>query len=257
MGQRSADEIIREYFGTGTDSYLPHVSINAVVFAYDHPDLKVLVHRIPDQELWILPGGYVKKEEDLDKAAHRNLELSGIGEVFLRQVSTFGEARRFQEINALRQDVSTEYGKILQWVSQRFVTVVYYGLVKYNETKLADGGISAESRWMDVKGTDPFAMDHASILSGTRKILATELMNHPVAERLLPLRFTMNELRGLYEAILDRNIDRGTFRRKIMNRDILDKVGKLQDSPGRPADVFKFNRNRYYHSLKEEAKFGF
>ena len=257
MSQKSIDDIIKDYFDTGTNTFLPHVSINAVVFAYDHPYLKVLAHRIPGEDLWILPGGYVKKEEDIDEAAHRNLELSGIGEVYLRQVRTFGEAKRFQGITGIRQYVSPEYEKIFQWTSQRFVTVVYYGLVKYTGTKLADGGISAESKWMEVKGTDPFAMDHAAILAETRKILATELMNHPVAERLLSLRFTMNELRGLYEAILDRNIDRGTFRRKIMNQDILDKVGKLQDSPGRPADVFKFNRNRYYHSLKEEAKFGF
>ncbi len=257
MVNRSVEEIIRDYFGPGTDSFLSHVSINTVVFAYDHPVLKVLAHRISGQDVWMLPGGYVKKDEGLDEAAYRNLELSGIGEVFLRQVRTFGEARRFQGITAISKGVSPEFEKIIKWVSERFIAVVYYGLVKYNGTKLADGGISAESKWMEVNGKDPFAMDHASIIAGTRKVLATDLLNHPVAENLLPSTFTMNEMRGLYEAILDRDIDRGTFRRKIMSLGILDKVGRIQDSPGRPADIYSFVHDKYLRSLAEETKFGF
>lgn len=257
MRQRTLDDIIKDYFGKGTSAFLPHISINVVVFAYDHPHLKVLAHRIPGQELWILPGGYVKKEEDLDEAACRNLRLTGIGSVFLRQVRTFGETNRLQGLSAIEQDVSPDYASVIKWITQRFITVVYYGLVKFSDTKLAHGGISAESKWMEVNGTDELVMDHAGIIDGTRKVLAGELMDHPVAENLLPVTFTMNELRGLYESILGRNIDRGTFRRKILRQGILDKVGKIQDTPGRPADIFMFNHDSYFKSLQEETRFGF
>jgi len=58
-------------------------------------------------------------------------------------------------------------------------------------------------------------MDHTEIVKEARRIRANEILNYPVAAWFLSETFTLNELRGLFEAILNRPIDRGTFRRKI------------------------------------------
>jgi len=257
MKERSLKTILEEYFEAGTESFLPHVSINNMVFGYDHPHLKVLVHRVPKQKFWILPGGYIKFEEHLDDAVYRNLRLSGIDHVFLRQIRTFGDAHRVPEYASSAGSKNSGYEDFMRWVSRRFVTVVYYGLVKYHETRLANDAIASESRWMDVNKLDNMALDHASIVSETRKMLVTELQNHPVASSLLPDSFTLNELRGLYEAILNRCIDRGTFRRKILKQGIVEQVDKRKDALGRPSHLFRFNKGTYLKSLTEEVKFGF
>lgn len=257
MKERTLQTILQNYFAIGTESFLPHVSINNVVFGYDHPHLKVIVHRVPGQDLWLVPGGYIKYDENLDDAVYRNLKLSGIEHVFLRQTGTFGDAFRIPKYSPQEGLQNSMYEDIMRWVSRRFVTVVYYGLVKYHKTRLVNGAISSESTWMDVNCLDNLQGDHASIITKTRKILVTELQNRPVASSLLPDSFTFNELRGLYEAILNRSIDRGTFRRKILQHGIVEHTDKRKDVKGRPSHLFRFNQEIYLRSLTEVTKFGF
>jgi len=257
MSKRSIDTILDEYFAEGVNAFLPHVSINCVVLGYQHPQLKVLVHRLPGQEYWMLPGGHVKKEEDIDDAAYRNLKLSGIDQVFLRQIRTFGDACRVPAETLANAGQVIRNAEIRQWVTQRFVTAVYYGLVNFKKTKLVPGGLAIDSRWQDVNKLDNLVLDHAAIISETRKMLVNELQNHPVASSLLPNDFTLNELRGLYEAILNRSIDRGTFRRKMLQQGIIEQVETRQQGRGRPSFLYRFNQEAYLNSLKEKARFGF
>jgi 8-oxo-dGTP diphosphatase len=255
--ERSLKVIIGEYFKEGTEAFLSHVSINNVVFGYDHPCLKVLVQRISGYDFWMLPGGFIKYKENLDDAVYRNLKMSGIEDVFLRQIGTFGDAFRITGNHDIKADTDSRFTEVMRWASRRFVTVAYYGLVKYHQTKIVSGALSSECAWIDVNKLEKMGVDHATIVSATRKMLVTELQNYPVASRLLPDTFTLNELRGLYESILNRNIDRGTFRRKILSQGIVEKVDIRKDIKGRPSDIFRFNQEIYLQSLKEEAKFGF
>ena len=88
-------------------------------------------------------------------------------------------------------------------------------------------------------------------------MLATELQNHPVTSNLLPESFTFNELRGLYDAILNCSIDKETFRRKILKQDIVEQFDHCKDAIDRPSHLFRFNQELYLKSLSEETKFGF
>jgi ADP-ribose pyrophosphatase YjhB (NUDIX family) len=255
--EQSLKTLLDTYFKDGIESFLSHVSINIVVFGYDYPNLKVLVQRITGCDFWQLPGGYIKYEENLDDAVYRNLKMSGIEDVFLRQMGTFGDAFRIPGINETMENEDSMYADILRWTTSRFVTVVYYGLVKYNQTKLVSSTISAQNFWLDVNNMGSLAVDHASIIMETRKVLVTELQNSPVASSLLPESFTFNELRSIYEAILNRSIDRGTFRRKILKQGIVEQVDKRKENVGRPSHLFRFNQDMYLKSLSEETKFGF
>jgi hypothetical protein len=254
--QGSIKQIIDDYFKEGTDAFLPHVSINCVVLGYSHPQLQVLVHRMPGQESWLLPGGYVRKRESLDDAAYRNLSMTGIREVYLRQIRTFGDPSRVAGISGPGDD-SKAYPDILEWVQQRFVTVVYYGLIDHEKTRVVPGGLMKDIKWADVDHLDSMAMDHGRIVEETRKLLATELFSHPVASNLLPEEFTLNELRGLFESIFDRSIDRGTFRRKMLKLGIVEQVDQRKDAVGRPSYLFRFNREAYTRFLNQDIRLGF
>ena len=91
----------------------------------------------------------------------------------------------------------------------------------------------------------------------TRRLLSTELLNHSVASNLLQKNFTLNELRGLFESILDRTIDRGTFRRKMLHLGIIKQIDERKDSVGRPSHLYHFDQEVYHRLLKEQTKFGF
>lgn len=251
------EEIFITYFSEGVETFLPHLSINCVVLGFRHPDLKVLAHKMQVVDNWLLPGGYVKKTESVDEAANRNLKLFGIEEVFLRQIKTFGDVNRVNGIDRTKINPDYMQSDLFDWIDQRFVSVVYYGLVNLSATNVNPGGLMDDFAWFDVDKTDGFAMDHAQIVSETRKILSTEILNYPVISSLLPELFTINELRGLFESILNRPIDRGTFRRKMLKLDLIEQIDEKKDSPGRPSHLFRLKMDNYNRYLEEENKFGF
>ncbi len=256
MSQTGYEKLLEEYFKEGVDTFLPQVSINCVVFKYEHPKLKVMFHAIPFMPELLLPGGYVKKEESLEEAAYRNLSYSGVDKVFLRQVQTFGEVNRITS-SSFPSTTDSTVSEFLEWASQRFITVVYYGLVNELNSPLQDKGLFSELVWLDVDQLDKIAMDHAHITQETKRILANEILSQPIASSLMEETFTLNELRGLFEVIMERNIDRGTFRRKMLQLGIVEEANEKKDTKGRPSLLYRFNQVQYEKVLKEQTKFGF
>jgi hypothetical protein len=153
--------------------------------------------------------------------------------------------------------LSEPYREILEWARQRFITVVYYGLINITGTAIVSGGLLKDFKWSNVDNLDSMVMDHAGIVEEATKILGSELLHQPVASSLMPETFTINELRGLFEAILDRGIDRGSFRRKILSLGIVEQVARRKDSLGRPSHLYQFNQEKYIEFLAEKTRFGF
>ena len=76
----------------------PGLAVDAAVFGFDDQDLKILlIQRAiePFKGKWALPGGFVRMEESLEDAVRRELgEETGLAEVFLEQLYTFGRVNR-------------------------------------------------------------------------------------------------------------------------------------------------------------------
>lgn len=257
MMNNSINKSLAEYFKEGVEAFLPHISVDCVVLAYRHPKLQVLTNKIVNPEINLLPSGFVKKNESIDEAVYRNLRMLGIQEVYMRQVLTFGEAKRRFNYSDSFTNLSDKEKELFNWMQERFVTLIYYGLVVTDKIQVESGGLTHQLKWMDIDDLSGLDLDHAEIVAETRKILAVELLNHPILVNLLPDTFTLNELRGLFEAILDRPIDRGTFRRKMLKLGIIEQVDQRKDSLGRPSHIFSFQKENYARFLGEENKFGF
>jgi len=119
----------------------------------------------------------VRREEHIDDAAYRNLRMSGISQVFLKQIQTFGDPFRIPPMSKVMDIDFPENQEIMRWVSQRFVTVVYYGLVDLTKIQQARGEFFPESRWMDVHQPEKMIQDHGSIVEETRKLLRMNYSN--------------------------------------------------------------------------------
>lgn len=198
------------------------VSVDCVIFGYDQKELKVLLIKSDLEEfktLWSLLGDFVRPDEDLDSASYRILkERTGLDDVYLEQVHSFGEVNRHP--------------------SGRVITTAYYSLIdiKHHQLKLTHN----ELHWHKVDEIKQMAFDHKKILDTSLARLREQVMEHPIIFNLLPEKFSLRELQGLYQAILGYNLDRRNFRKKIANKDWLVDLDEMEnDVPHRPGKLYK------------------
>lgn len=209
----------REYFQIA-------ISVDCVIFGFDNNELKVLLIKSDLEEFqdkWSLLGDLVKPDENLDSASYRVLkERTGLDDVYLEQVFTFGDVGRHP--------------------AGRVITTAYYSLinVKDHQLKLAHN----ELHWHPVHDTSSLAFDHQLILDTCLKKLQSKINEHPVVFNLLPEKFSLRELQSLYEAILGVKMDRRNFRKKFFLMGWLEDVNELeQDVPHRPGKLYRFDPN--------------
>jgi len=198
------------------------VSVDCVIFGYDKKELKVLLIKSDLEEfrkLWSLLGDFVRPDEDLDAASYRILkERTGLNDVYLEQVHSFGEVDRHP--------------------SGRVITTAYYSLIdiKHHQLKLTHN----ELHWHKVDEIKQLAFDHKKILDTCLARLREQVMEHPIIFNLLPEKFSLRELQALYQAILGYELDRRNFRKKIANKNWLVDLDEMEnDVPHRPGKLYK------------------
>ena len=219
----------------------PSVAVDLVVFTIIDAQLRVLLvkrGRPPFKGAWALPGGFVRvgataseQGEDLDQAARRELlEETGLDpeRVYLEQLYTFGAAGRDPRM--------------------RVISVAYFALVRPDLSPFVKaGGDVSHADWfpVDVLESAELAFDHKHIVETALQRIRGKLEYSNIAFDLVPLTFTIPELRHVYSIVLDRSMDPGNFRRRF-NRLVED--GVIEQAPGKritaskPATVFRFKR---------------
>lgn len=195
----------------------------------------------PARGTWALPGTFVGAAEPLEAAAARALSAkSGLSGLFLEQLYTFGDPGR---------DPRT-----------RVVSVAYYALVDFErfqqaaraQAEVAVGrlGVPWEGETggpVELSAADgaplPLAFDHADILGMAVKRLRGKLDYTPVGFQLLPRSFTLLELQRVHETVLDRPLNKDSFRRRMLASGLLEATGERQaDVDHRPAERYRFAR---------------
>ncbi len=241
-----ADDVAAEraFLATYDAAAFPHPSVTvdvATMTTFDGALHALLVRRSdhPAKGRWALPGGFVGIEESLDGAAERVLRTkAGLGGIFLEQLYTFG---------AVERDPRT-----------RVISVGYYALVEASrltaakpdvgETVLAridvpwTGESGGPVRALDEAGRElPLAFDHAEILGLVVQRMRGKIDYAPLGFQLLPERFTLRQLQQAHEAILDRSLNKDSFRRSIITRGLVAATGETEkDVPYRPAELYRY-----------------
>jgi len=210
------------------------LSVDCVIFGFDENKLKVLLIRSDLKKYsgkWSLLGDLVFPNEDLDAAAYRILKRrTGLSDVYLEQVHTFGQVNRHP--------------------AGRVVTVAYCSLINVQHYKL--NILDNELHWHDVKSVTDLAFDHQEIFDTCLKQLQKRVQEHPLGFNLLPKKFSLRELQNLYEAILDIKMDRRNFRKKFFSMDFLIDLKEMeQNVPHRPGKLYRFNFDKYERKKKK------
>ena len=200
----------------------PAVAADVAVFTVLDDALQVLLVRVRRGAFagrWALPGGRVRTDESLDDAAARLLaESTGLRDVYLEQLYTFGHPER------------DPHGRV--------VSVAYVALIPHG------GRVFADVHWQPVHALPPLAYDHGTVVATGLARLRAKLGYTNLVYTLLPAAFTLGELQTMYEAVLGRRLDRRNFRKKMLALGLLRPLGRQRRGAHRPAALYAFRHRR-------------
>ncbi len=207
------------------------VAVDCVIFGYDiwDKELKLLLVKRkfePEYGKWSLPGGFVKKDEDVLDAACRVLhQLTGFEDVYMEQSYAWGDVRRDS--------------------GGRVITISHFALIKTHE--LDPVMIEANAaNWRSISRLPKLIFDHKKIVERAHQEMIDRIKVKPVGFELLPEKFTLVQLQDLYEAIYQRNIDKRNFRKKIISMNLLEKLDeKEKETSKKGAYYYRFIPSRY------------
>jgi len=208
----------------------PTIGVSVVIFALrprgEAHELAVLLVRRdspPFAGLWALPGGWVHTGEALEISARRHLlSKTGLEANYLEQLYTFGRPDRDPR--------------------EHRIAVAYYALVPVDTLDPLSG--QREARWFSIKALPKkLAFDNHEILRYALWRLRNKVSYADVAFQLLPRNFTLSELRGVYEVILDRKLDPTNFRRKVeASGTIVATSNRVEGGAHRPPRLYRAHR---------------
>jgi 8-oxo-dGTP diphosphatase len=194
----------------------------------------------PQRGRWSLPGGFVGFKESLDQAAARVLaDKSGVREVFLEQLFTFGAPAR---------DPRTRVISVAYYALVDLQLLLELALTRADEVAIADLHVA----WADEAGgavkallaekPAALAFDHAEQLGMAVKRLRGKLAYAPIGFQLLPPQFTLRDLQRIHEAVLGRALNKDSFRRRMLASGQLLATGDYQSAVDhRPAELYRFS----------------
>ncbi|HLF53730.1 MAG TPA: NUDIX domain-containing protein [Candidatus Nanoarchaeia archaeon] len=204
----------------------PSVTVDIVIFTIQNNDLKVLLVKRdvePFKDKWAIPGGFVRMDESLEDAAKRELqEETGVKNVYLEQLYTFGDPKRDPR--------------------GRVITVSYIALVNSENIKLEATTDVSEAQWFSVKKLPSVAFDHSKILDYALKRLRWKFEYTTVGFSLLPKEFTISGIQNIYEIVFNKKFDKRNFAKKLLAIDILDEKRIKKDVSHRPPMLYSLKK---------------
>lgn len=205
------------------------LAVDCIIFGFDGNRLKILlVQRALEPEIgqWSLMGGFVKDNETIQQAAQRVLlTRTGLSNVYLEELSTFSDPARDPV--------------------ERTVSVAFFALIDINKYKkqITD---DFHAEWFDINKHPKLIFDHKQMVEKAKARLRYKAAFHPILFELLPSKFTLPQLKNLYEEVYDIEMDNRNFSRKILSMNLLEKLNeKDKENSKRGAWYYKMNSKKY------------
>lgn len=200
----------------------PLTTVDLAIFTVYGNELCVLLVERPDigpyPNMLALPGGIVdvNRDSNLQECARRKLkDKTGVNASYLEQVGSWGDSNRDPR----------------GWST----THVYFALIPFVQTiELAEG-----SQWLAVSlavdKNRKLAFDHGSLLRAAVARLQNKVEYTSLPAYLLNPPFTLPQLQHIYEIVLDRLLDKSSFRTRTLSANYLEEKGLMKVDATRPA----------------------
>jgi len=204
----------------------PSVTVDTLIFTISSGELRVLLVKrktAPFKDKWVIPGGFVHLDQSLEDAAKLKLEeKTGVKDVYLEQLYTFGDPKRDPR--------------------GRVITICYFALISSENLVLKKDG-EYDVQWFSVEKLPQLGFDHKQILGYAIKRLKWKFEYTTVAFSLLPKKFTMTQLQELYEVVFGEVFDKRNFRKKVLSLNILKEEEVMQNVSFRPPQLYSLKAN--------------
>ena len=198
------------------------VTVDIAVFTIRDDGLQILLIERGEEPFlgaWALPGGFVLPEEDLHRAAERELEEeTGVraGSWHLEQLASYGDPKRDPRM--------------------RTVTVAYWAICS-DLPALRGGGDAAHAALVPVerieRGKIRLAFDHGRIVRDAVERTRSKLEYTALAARFCPPEFTISQLRRVFETVWKTRLDPGNFQRNVQKRGAFNRQPRVSPPAGR------------------------
>ena len=215
-----------EYY-KGHPKYL--LAVDCIILGYEREELKLLLYPRafePVKGKWSLMGGFVQEKESCEDAACRILQqTTGLTNIFLQEVGVFSDPARES--------------------FARVVSVAYFALIRIQQHDLElvrEHG----AQWWPISGLPGLIFDHGKMISEAIVRLQQKAGFSLAGSELLPEKFTLLQLRKLYEAIYQRAFDAGNFRKKMLSLELLERTHEKDFSESR--------KGAYYYTIHQDVK---
>lgn len=247
-------ERLFDFVKNGDKIYMPHFTLECVIFGYENKQLKVLLTKLKGVG-WGVPSGYVKREEALTDAVNRILkERTSLDNIFLKQFHTFGDSK-FRLKPQTYDDNSYLTVTKGTWLSERTFSIGYYALMDCSDADIKLDLFVDDYKWVDVNEIPKdLLLDHNEIIDYALTTLRNQIFHEPIGFELLPEKFTLPEIQTLYETILDKKFDRRNFPNKLLAQEIIVKLDEKRNiGQHRSPFLYKFHKENYENALSERT----
>ncbi len=182
------------------------VAVDCIVFGFDGEHVNILLIKRdfePEKGKWSLMGGFIKPTESAEDAAKRILkELTGLDGIYQEQLKAFSNPDRD--------------------VLERTISITYFALIDIDQYKESINE-DYEAKWFPVTHFPDLIFDHNEMVKLAKSTLKYKATSHVILFELLPEKFTLPSLQGLFEDVYDTKFDKGNFSRKMLSTGLLIK----------------------------------
>lgn len=202
------------------------IHVITAIFTVEQGVAKVLLVKRKNEPFfgeWILTGGALYNNEDLIEGARREIfEKTGIQNIEIEQFKVFGRVDRAPLM--------------------RMVAVAYIGIIDSSRVKVLRETLNTSNAdWFSINRVPSLGYDHDEILVEALEELKRKIVSSTILKALFPNQFSLPELQKVYEAILEKPLDRRNFRKKLLSLDLIEDTGETAKFEGKkPAKQYRF-----------------
>ena len=204
------------------------IHVITAIFTVEQGVTKVLLVKRKNEPYkgdWILTGGALYNNEDLETGAKREIfEKTGISDIEIEQFKTFGKVDRCPMM--------------------RMIAVAYIGVIDSSRVKVLRETINTSNAdWFPIDKIPGLGFDHEEIVKEALLFLQSKIVNTDILKALFPNEFTIPEIQKAYEAIFNKKFDRRNFRKKLLSLNLIEDTNRTGRFEGKkPAKLYKFKK---------------
>jgi len=202
------------------------IHVVSSIFTVDKGVCKVLLIQRKNEPFmgkWALVGGALYNNEELDQGMLREIK----------------EKTNIMDIHLIP---SKNYSKVDRSPLMRMIAISYIGIIDIKNANLITDTLKTKNAmWFSIDDIPELAYDYNEILNDAIELLKTKIVSSNILKYLYPDGFTLPEIQKVYEAILNKELDRRNFRKKMLSLGFIKDTNKLVKFEGnKPAKLYKF-----------------